>query len=193
MPGADTTTIEGPVSLAVTREIRPEAREPYERWLERLGTAARGVDPNLGMTVIKPGGEQSSQYVTILHFSSYEKLGEWERCDVRRQFLEEAKRFEEGKASFKEVTGFEYWFSLPKIAATRPPARYKMMLVTVIGLYILSVSYTYTINVWLKDLPDHLGIVIRILVLVLVMTYAVMPLLSRIFARWLYPRESRAA
>jgi antibiotic biosynthesis monooxygenase (ABM) superfamily enzyme len=144
------------------------------------------------MTVIKSGGEQSHQFVTVLHFSTYEKVGEWEGSDVRKDLRAEVARLEEGKASFREVTGFEYWFSLPRIAATRPPARYKMMLVTVLGLYMLSVTYTYTINVWLKSLPDHLGIIIRILVLVLVMTYAVMPLLSRLFARWLYPRSARS-
>lgn len=90
------------------------------------------------------------------------------------------------------MTGFEYWFSLPKIAAIKPPARWKMALVTVLALFALSETYTYTANRWLHSLPDHLGLLIRIMILVLIMTFILMPLLSRLFARWLYPPSSRA-
>jgi len=165
MDAAD-RTIEGPVAFVVTRDVKPEAVSQYKSWVSRLGVEARKVDPNLSMTVIKPSNQQNNQYVVVLSFTSYQKLDQWERSDSRRELHGEVKSMEKGKASFKEVTGFEYWFSLPKVAAIRPPARYKMALVTVLGLFALSETYTYTVNRWLHSLPDHLSLVIRILILV---------------------------
>jgi len=190
---ADTdTVIEGPVSYVITRKVKPDAIKDYEKWLVDVGDAARAVDPNLSMTVIKAGGDQTNEYVVVLHFSDHEKLDEWENSDTRKDLRNRVKSFEEGPAKFSEVTGFEYWFSLPKIAATKPPSRYKMALITILGLYILSVVYIYTGNKWLAPLPDHLELIIRILVIVILMTFVLMPLLSRAFARWLYPASSRA-
>lgn len=183
---------DGPVAFVVTREIKPGAAEKYHQLMEEVGDAARAVDPGLNMTMIEQGGSQSDQFVIVLYFSSHQKLEQWERSDARRELRREVEPWETGKASFSEVTGFEYWFSLPKIAATRPPSRYKMALITVIALYLLSLTYTYTLNRWLESLPDHLGIIVRVVILVLVMTFVVMPLLTRLFARWLYPLSSRA-
>jgi len=190
MTGAD-TTIEGPVTFVVSREVKPSSIEEYEKWVEDLGSAARVLDPNLTMTVIKPTGAARGTYVVVLHFSSQQQLDQWEGSDAQKELNKRVRSMEAGKATFKEVTGFEYWFSLPKVAATRPPARFKMALVTVLGLYILSVCYMYTINKWLAGLPDHAGLILKIVVLVVLMTFLVMPLLTRLCARWLYPRSER--
>ncbi|MHB8895014.1 MAG: hypothetical protein ACYC99_07545 [Candidatus Geothermincolia bacterium] len=184
-------TIEGPVSCVVTSGIKPDKVEEYEKLISESGQDARAIDPNVTITVIKPAAATNHQYVIIMNFSSHEKLADWERSDARARLHREDRPLEEGKASFREVTGIEYWFSIPKVGALRPPARFKMAIVTVLGLYILSVIYMYTVNPWMKSLPDHVSLVVRLLVLVIAMTYLIMPLLSRLFARWLYPVSSR--
>lgn len=185
--------VEGPVAFVATREVKPKHVEEYRAWVSDLGAAARAIDDNFRMTVIEPGGSQTRQYVLILFFSDHDRLAEWEQSDARSSLLKRLQPLVSDKASFNEVTGFEYWFSLPRIAATKPPARYKMALVTMLGLYIMSLTYTYTANVWLDSLPDHLGLILRVVILVVIMTFLVMPLLTRLFARWLYPRSERAA
>jgi uncharacterized protein len=191
MAGID-QTIEGPVSVVVTRDIKRKCVPQYETWLHDLGTEAHRMDPGMRMTVIKPGGSRDRRYVVVLTFTDHDAMEKWESSDVRKSFKERLKPMEHGSPSFSEVTGFEYWFSLPRTAATRPPARYKMALVTVIGLYLLSLTYTYTLNHWLEPLPDHAELVIRLVIVVAVMTFVLMPLLTRLFARWLYPGSSRA-
>jgi uncharacterized protein len=181
------TTIEGPVSVVVTRDIKRKYEAEYDAWLADVGKAAHDVDPGLRLTVIKPGGVEKRRYVVVLNFSDHDKLDEWETSDVRRSLRERLKPMEAGRPSFSEVTGFEYWFSLPKKAATRPPARYKMVLVTVVGLFLLSLTYTYSVEHLLEPLPDHVETLIRIIVLVIIMTFVLMPLLTRLLARWLYP------
>lgn len=184
--------VEGPVTFVASREVKPDSIDQYEQWVEDLGKAARDLDSNFRMTVIKPSGAQAREYVLILHFSSQDKLDEWEQCDVRKDLLKRLRPMVEGKASFSEVTGFEYWFSLPKVAATKPPSRYKMALVTILGLYILSLGYTYTFDKWLDSLPDHAEVILKIVLLVALMTFVLMPLLTRLLARWLYPASSRS-
>lgn len=108
---------------------------------------------NLAMMVVNPAGAEEHEFVTILHFSSYEKLEEWENAPARHELKKRLKGIGHEQASFREVTGFEYWFSLPKAAALKPPRRYKMALITTLGLFMLSLIYTYTVNEWLMRHP----------------------------------------
>lgn len=180
-----------PVAFVVTRYVKPGDRSKYQAWLEEVGASVRELDPGFRMTVIEQGGPQADEYVLVLYFSNHQKLDEWLESSTREKLRGEADLWSQGKASFREVTGFEYWFSLPKVAAIRPPARYKMAIITMLGIYILSMATYLAVEEWLVLVHWHIGVFIRIFITVMLMTFLVMPLLTRLFARWLYPAHSR--
>ena len=54
----------------------------------------------------------------------------------------------------------------------------------------MSIIYYYTLTIWVEPWPDHLEIILKIVVLVTVMTLIIMPLLTRLFAGGCLPPDS---
>lgn len=86
-----------------------------------------------------------------------------------------------------QVTGLETWFRLPevKVETMKPPPRWKMWLVTVAAIYSLILALFSLLSPLIAEWPLPLRALIFPLVLVTLMTYIVMPALTRVLRRWL--------
>jgi hypothetical protein len=125
--------------------------------------------------------------VYLFRFDTYAHLKQWEDSEERRLWVERLHKLTEGEARKQVLTGLEYWFTLPGAAATPPPPRYKMVIVTLLAIYPLSTCLSLLFVHFLGFLPLLLrGLPVSV-VLVLLMTYVVMPVMTRLFARWLFP------
>jgi hypothetical protein len=85
------------------------------------------------------------------------------------------------------LTGLETWFTLPEKRTVIPPSRYKMALITWLAIFPLISAINVVFGSFLNQLPLLVRIFILTVVLVILMTYVVMPRMSRLFAKWLYP------
>jgi len=85
-------------------------------------------------------------------------------------------------------TGLETWFSVPNLNAIVAPPRWKMAIVAFIGAFCISSVAHYLLGLYtgLSPLLTH---VFMNVILVISLTYAIMPLLSRLLRRWLYPKN----
>lgn len=183
--------IESAVSLVATRDVKPSLAPDFEGLVKEASGAARAFDENLRVTVIRHSGSGRNRYVIVFFFSDDERLEAWEGSAARGEILKKMKKMEVGRPTFREVTGLEFWFSLPDTAAVSPPPRYKMLVVTFIAFYALSLVYNYLLHRPLfASLPFPVSNLIRVIILVVIMTYLLMPLLTRLFARWLYPLKA---
>ena len=95
---------------------------------------------------------------------------------------------------YKKLTGLEFWFtpylkdeSSPRVPIN-PPPRYKMVIVTipVISILLLTLVPQIRILTEMLSIPYVIGLVIAIIILVLLMTYVIMPLLTKLLRSWLY-------
>ena len=89
------------------------------------------------------------------------------------------------------LTGLETWFTLPSKEGDPPPPRYMM-----VGFTWLTVFTLATVVFMLLDpLLGRFSVVLRTLVFTMVMvslmTYVVMPRMTRLFTFWLYPKKKR--
>ena len=90
---------------------------------------------------------------------------------------------------YERATGLETWFSLPRPKyefAPPPPPRWKMAIVSFIGAYCISSVAQHILNLYPGQMPLLINLLMTV-ILVLGLTYFAMPLLSRLFRRWLYP------
>ena len=182
---------------AVTVCISVKAKQGHEKdlegWLEGVGRAASQFAGHQGLTVLRPSGSASADYVYIFRFDTYAHLKQWEDSEARRLWVERLHNLTEGEARKQVLTGLEYWFTLPGAATTPPPPRYKMVIVTLLAIYPLSTFLPRLLNPFLGFLPPLVrGLPVSV-VLVLLMTYAVMPIMTRLFARWLFPSMRKTA
>lgn len=181
---------DGPVTVAIARQIKPERRQDYETWLAGIATEVRAFPGYLGMHILRPAAPASREYVIIFRFDTWQHLVAWESSPVRAQWLERARDLIEGEPRVERLTGLEYWFTLPEQPAQRPPPRYKMALVTFLGSLILLNGLLPVLNGLFAGWPPWLPRVLIPATFVLLMTYLVMPWLTRLFAPWLFGKPA---
>ncbi|HEY9744163.1 MAG TPA: hypothetical protein V6C90_27040 [Coleofasciculaceae cyanobacterium] len=183
--GADEETQQ--VTAIISHAVRPGRETGYEEWLHGIATAAHEFRGHLGVSVIRPCDQAHPEYVAILRFDQYSNLKTWIESDIRREWLERLQPLIEKPEAIQTLTGLETWFTLPNKSMKAPPPRYKMALVTWLGVF-LSIPIS---NRLLAPLPSELPVLLKQLVStgfsVVLLTYLFMPRLTQLFRKWLYP------
>lgn len=129
--------------------------------------------------------EHDREYISIFQFDSTDNLIRWERSPIRNQLLEQVDALIEGDIRRKKIIGLEGMFE-PSVAGS--PPRHKMaILITLVIFTMLLILKPVVANV-LDFLPMFLQLFILVSVQVSLMTYVVMPTLTRWLSNWLYQR-----
>jgi len=175
---------EQPVTITVSRRIATGREEDFERAAADVLRALGRFEGFLGGTVLKPGSEDGDHHI-VYRFADGERLAAWERSPDRARFLEEVDEMVEVER-WEHVTGLETWFALPQDARRHPP-RWKMWVVTSVALYPLQLAIAYELAPRMAGLPVPARTAMISIGMVGLMSYAVMPVVTRACRRWLYP------
>jgi len=179
------------VTEVISRNIIPNHEKDYDDWLERFMRSERQFPGYLGTTIIAPEGNTSSASSSVRYiinrFKDQASLDAWENSEEAIKLLEEVNDYT--TRHYERATGLETWFSLPRQKyefAPPPPPRWKMAIVSFIGAYCISSVAQHILNLYLGQMPLLINLLMTV-ILVLGLTYFAMPLLSKMFRRWLYP------
>lgn len=175
------------VTTMFARRVRAGMEEAYEQWMRGITAEACNFPGYLGTTVLRPRGEEQPQYIVIINFGSGGELESWMHSEARAAWLKRAEPLTVDDEEAQTITGLERWFTLPSRAVSQPPPRYKMAVLTVVGLFPLLVLLQLVLTPVVEPLPHWLRLLVSVLVAVPLMTYAVMPVVTWAFFRWLYP------
>lgn len=179
-----------PVTVVVSRRPKPGCEAQLEEWLHGVIPVASRFPGHLGATVFRPTDAQHPDYVLLFRFDSQENLDNWTRSPERNEWLARVTPLVANPFKPQVLTGLESWFTLPAHAdaPVHPPPRYKMALVTWVALYPIINVLTVAIGPYLAPLPQLLRSLVMTAIMIPLMTYVVMPRLTRLFAGWLYPK-----
>jgi len=172
------------VTQVVRRNILQGHESDYDAWLRRFITALQAAPGYLSTTVIVPSENPSMRY--ILHrFTDTASMEAWEGSETRSKLLKEVNKY--SSPYYEKATGLETWFAIPGMHAVTAPPRWKMALVTFLAAYLLSFFANLTLNPILVTTSLPVSNLIITLILVIGLTYFLMPAFSRLLRRWLYP------
>jgi antibiotic biosynthesis monooxygenase (ABM) superfamily enzyme len=147
------------VTVVVSRRVFPGKEKEYDDWVRRLLEAA-SESPG------SRGGTMSTSY-------------------ARQKLSHEADEF--SRRIRQEATGLETWFSLPECPELETPPHWKMATVTFLAVFLLSIVILKLLKWLFTDLNFYLEGFLVAAILVGLLTWIVMPFLSRhVFRRWLY-------
>lgn len=173
-----------PATAVFTWDVRQGREREFERWAHGINEAASRYPGHQGATWLRAEGSRH-RYYTVVNFSDQRRLDRWLSSDERTEWtskLDGVAAAEHGAST----TGLETWFSLPG-EAVPPPSRLKMVIVTFCAVYPLSILFQLLIVPPTQALPLPLRAAIFPLIMVPLLTVAIMPGLSRLLRRWLYP------
>jgi antibiotic biosynthesis monooxygenase (ABM) superfamily enzyme len=183
----------GPVTVVVTRRVKPGREADYEVWLQRLQAEARGLDGYLGVTTQRPSPGGPRDYVSVLRFASLAALQVFERSEMRQRHLAAVVDLVEGDAAWQRLTGLEFWFTPPPGTVVPQPSRPRMAVVMTAVVFTLVLLIGGAVNAVFDALPfttpSPLRLLVTIALEVILMTWWLMPLVTRRLARWIYPQR----
>jgi antibiotic biosynthesis monooxygenase (ABM) superfamily enzyme len=188
---------EGPVTLVVTRRAKAGKTEEFERWLDGIILEAMKFEGHLGVNIIRPPNISSPEYIIILRFNNFENLAKWENSEIRKKWIERGKDVLDGKAKVEKQTGLEFWFSpgldnnnlSAVLEGQRQPPRYKMAIVVTGIIFILSSILIPQVEQATVGLPILLSIFVGVAIMALLMTYVVMPSVTKLLRPWLLKKQ----
>ena len=181
------------VTTMVTRRIKPGREDEYAEGLSEMVRVARGFTGHQGVTILGPHGGPPAEITAIFTFDSAANLERWMTSDERRRWLDRARELTVDDADVESLSGLEPWFTLPNRVVNRPPSRWKMALITALGVYPMLLVLSLALRPMVGDWPMPLRLGASRVVGIPLMTWAIMPGLSRLFFGWLYPEPDRGA
>ncbi len=177
-----------PATGVASRRIEPGREVEFEDWTSGILAAVKGFPGYLGSDVLRPNNSEDDEYRIIYRFDHTSNLKRWEESDERRRWLDRAEPLVR-EQRVQRLTGLETWFTLPSTAGEPAPPRYKMALVTWLAVFPTVLLIFTLFGPLLNLLPMVLRTMLFTLTMVSLMTYVMMPRMTRLFSFWLYPKD----
>jgi antibiotic biosynthesis monooxygenase (ABM) superfamily enzyme len=173
-----------PASAVIVQHVPPADRELFLEWQRGISRAVESFAGYSGTDIYPPCEASRDAWVVVMHFETEAALQNWLNSPVRREWLERMKT-RLGQAQVTRLEGgFAAWFS-DRLGGSAP-ANWQMALLVLLGLYPIVMLLTLYFPV---PQLSRWGLAVSMLISnalsVSLLQWAVMPLLNRLFARWL--------
>lgn len=181
-----------PVTVVISRKVKPGCEEAFEKFTAGITAASMTFEGHLGANIFRPSTPGDTEYRIIFKFDRKSNLERWQKSECCRQWLARADSLILGQPVVEVITGLETWFTIPLSKPIVPPPRHKMAVVTLAAIFPLIQLVNFAIAPLFKSFPRLLSSFLLTALIVILMTYIVMPRMTKLFARWLYPQTKRA-
>jgi antibiotic biosynthesis monooxygenase (ABM) superfamily enzyme len=176
-----------PATAVISRRVKRGREQEFDEWASGLQTARKKSPGYLGSEVLCPSDSKDNEYKIIVQFDHASNLHAWENSEEHQRWLRKSRPLLQEKEKFQFLTGLETWFTLPSKPGEPPPPRYKMALATWLGIFPVVTVIFILLGPWLDLLPLVLHTLILTAMVATLMTYVIMPHMTRLLAFWLYP------
>jgi len=174
-----------PVTIVARRVVKPGAEATYEDWLTRLTDAATALPGYLGAEFHRPTAI-GAPYISVFRFDTLDHLAAFERSDLRARFLAEIAPHVEGDAVWDRLAGLEVWFEAPKGAPLPQPNAFRMALILVAVVFFLVLALNIALGPLIGGWPLAPRLLITVILQVFLMTYVIMPRVTKALGAWIY-------
>jgi antibiotic biosynthesis monooxygenase (ABM) superfamily enzyme len=174
------------VTAVITHRVRSGREGGYETWIKGISAAAREFPGHLGVSILRPQPGAASDYVIVLQFTTCDHLTNWLSSDTRKDWIDQVQPLIQEQESIQILTGLEAWFELPKQPGHSPPKRYKQAMLVWVGVMLISLVVHPLLAPVMQYLPWLLRMAVSVAITVGLLTYVIMPRLTRWFKNWLF-------
>lgn len=172
------------ISRVVRRRAKPGCDKAYEELVRSMIEASSHFPGYLSAAVIPPKAE-GDEFQVIQRFASQDHLDRWQASDECATWHERLRPVVESEPEYRLLTGLEVWFAPKLVPAHSPPSHWRMTVVSWLGIYPIVALCLWYVAPLLNGMPFLVRTAILTVVVVLAMSYVVMPRLSRWMAWWL--------
>ncbi len=183
-----------PITMVISEVAKLDRLREYEEWANDLVRAVKTFEGFAGVDVIRPGDHSHPEYVLIIIFDGFDHLKSWQESQIFAELMAHSEELIVGEAQIQKASGLELWFTLPDESRFMPrPAYYKMVIVSMIGVFSIVLLVNAVFGPLLDTLPYLLSLLISVTAVSALMTYPVMPYLTHWLNPWLYPTQKKVS
>jgi antibiotic biosynthesis monooxygenase (ABM) superfamily enzyme len=181
---------------SVMEYIVPDVKAvAFEDWYKRLRRVARYHSGFLRADLCTPLNCEDGviKYYSIIHFASPSQLELWLSSEARNQFFKEGESLFLAYRFKSFTTGLEGWFSLHGGSrGSLGPPRWKQLLSVVLGLYptVMIQGMVFGALGVMQGWPLPTTMLVNNLITSALLTWVVMPRVSKFLKFWLRPAYS---
>jgi hypothetical protein len=179
------------ITVCITRTAKPGCEAAFERALHDFVQRSLKLPGQMGVHIMRPApGSGSRDYGIIRKFASREALEEFRTSPEYLEWNQIAVELTEGVGRVEELTGLESWFTAPGAPLHSLP-KWKMAVATVAGVYPTSLFLGETVGRVTREWPLPVRVLVFAILMVALLTWVVMPLVTRVLHGWLHPDRAK--
>ncbi len=175
--------------VAIAHRVKPGYEAEFEAAVQGVTLAASTFPGYLGSDILYPQTRRG-EWQLIMRFDTPAHLQEWENSPLCQGWIARAEALAE-RPKVSRVNGLEAWFNLPEASNMPPPPKWKTAIVSAVGLYPVISVLPPLLRPLTSGLPSWLATLVSISIMMPLMTWVVMPQVTRLFKGWLYPTLKR--
>jgi len=175
-----------PIHIAITRRVRHGREVESQAALREFFQTSFAHGGVLGATmIVPPAGSDSREFGILRTFADEKERDDFYASPIFKAWEAKCQPLTEtGSWSARPLHGLEAWFRSPHSA----PPRWKMALATFIGVFPVAVILTQTIGPVIQEWPFVIRNAVFNACVVVLLTWAVMPLITRALRGWLHDK-----
>ncbi|MBO6810202.1 MULTISPECIES: antibiotic biosynthesis monooxygenase [Marinobacter] len=178
-----------PLTVVVSRRVRKGQQEAFEALSSQMTERASRFPGYLGTAMFRPASPDDPEYRIVFKFRDRETLTAWEESEERAELLEQIESLLVQPSEREVTSGIVTWFTLPGQNPVQPPPKWKMTIVSWLALYPAVTLVFVIFGDLLAQVPLLLRTMIVTIVVMGLMSYVLMPRMTKWFAFWLFPRQ----
>ena len=178
----------GPVTVIITRVVRAGSESAFEGALKAFIPKSLTFPGHLGVHMLRPSPE-SREYGAVVKFRSQHEWASFQRSPEYASFVAEISPYLDGPQQSETLCGLESWFTPLGANVTSVPPRWKMALVTWVGVCLMVYTVSSALSPLTGSWPRLLTYVTVNAGVVAGLTWVVMPVLNRLLRTWLHPHK----
>jgi uncharacterized protein len=172
------------IHVAITRQVRAGCEAQFQEELRDFFQRSFTHEAVLGASMLTPApGSESREFGIVRTFASESERDAFYDSAIFREWDERARTMTEGEPIYRPLHGLEAWFRSP----TNPPPRWKMAVTTLLGVYPASLLLGETVGQWTHAWSVSARAAVFAVLMVGLLTWVVMPVVTRVLHGWLHP------
>ncbi|MET4162746.1 antibiotic biosynthesis monooxygenase [Marinobacterium iners] len=180
-----------PVTVVISRRVVKGQEAEFERLSSQMTERAARYPGYLGASMFRPASSDDPEYRIIFKFNDETTLSAWQQSSERAEILEQIEPLLVAPSQVETTSGIINWFTLPGHNPVKPPPKYKMTFVSWLALYPTVTIIFLLFGDLLAQVPLLLRTMLITAVVMVAMSYLLMPRFTRWFAFWLFPKREQ--
>lgn len=182
-------TIQNQFTIVVSHFVKQGKEGAFEQALKLVVQKAMAYDGYQGIQIIRPTTKAEQEYILLIRFDTERNYQTWADSEPRNEWFLQLKNYVYKESEIRSEEGLEFWFSLPEITGSKPPTKWKMAILTWMVIYPSVLTLSTLTGIYLYFLPLAVRMLIVSVTLVSLMTYFIMPKITKIFAAWIFKKD----